>query len=43
MALRPLDILMGIAVPLIWGMGEVFSKAAIGHFPTNLLMALRYT
>ncbi len=43
MALRPLDILMGIAVPLIWGMGVVFAKAAIGHFPPILLMALRFT
>ncbi len=43
MALRPQDILMGLAVPLIWGMGVVFAKAAIGHFPPILLMALRFT
>ncbi len=43
MALRPQDILMGLAVPLIWGMGVVFAKAAIGHFPPVLLMALRFT
>ncbi len=43
MGLRPLDILMGIAVPLIWGMGVVFAKAAIEHFPPILLMALRFT
>ena len=43
MALRPLDILMGIAVPLLWGMGVVFAKAAIEHFPPILLMALRFT
>jgi O-acetylserine/cysteine efflux transporter len=34
---------MGLAVPLIWGMGVVFAKAAIGHFPPVLLMALRFT
>ena len=43
MALRPQDILMGLAVPLIWGLGVVFAKAAIGHFPPILLMALRFT
>jgi O-acetylserine/cysteine efflux transporter len=43
MPLRPLDVLMGLAVPLIWGLGVVFSKAAIEHFPPILLMALRFT
>ncbi len=43
MALRPQDILMALAVPLIWGMGVVFAKVAIGHFPPVLLMALRFT
>ncbi len=43
MPLRPLDVLMGLAVPLVWGMGVVFSKAAIEHFPPILLMALRFT
>ena len=40
--LRPHDIAMGVAVALIWGMGIVFAKAAIGHFPPILLMALRF-
>jgi O-acetylserine/cysteine efflux transporter len=43
MPLRPLDVLMGLAVPLIWGMGVVFAKAALEHFPPILLMALRFT
>jgi O-acetylserine/cysteine efflux transporter len=34
---------MAVAVPLIWGLGVVFAKAAIGHFPPVLLMALRFT
>lgn len=34
---------MGVAVPLIWGMGFVFAKAAIEHFPPILLMSLRFT
>ncbi len=41
-ALRPLDILMGVSVAVIWGMGFVFAKAAINHFPPILLMALRF-
>jgi O-acetylserine/cysteine efflux transporter len=40
--LRPLDVAMGIAVPLVWGLGVVFAKAAIEHFPPILLMALRF-
>ncbi|MCH8999337.1 MAG: EamA family transporter [Proteobacteria bacterium] len=43
MVLRPQDILMGLAVPLVWGLGVVFAKAAIEHFPPVLLMALRFT
>ncbi len=43
MAFRPRDLLMGLMVPLIWGMGVVFAKAAIGHFPPILLMALRFS
>jgi len=42
MKLSPLDILMGLAVPLIWGMGFVFAKAAIAHFPPIFLMSLRF-
>jgi O-acetylserine/cysteine efflux transporter len=33
---------MGITVPLVWGLGVVFAKAAIEHFPPILLMALRF-
>ena len=42
MALRAQDIGLGIAVALVWGMGVVFAKAAIEHFPPILLMALRF-
>ena len=42
MTLRPIDYLMGLAVALTWGMGIVFAKAAIEHFPPILLMALRF-
>lgn len=43
MTLGPRDILIGIAVPLIWGMGVVFAKAAIEHFPPILLTAIRFS
>ena len=43
MALRAQDIGLGIAVALVWGMGVVFAKAAIEHFPPILLMALRFS
>lgn len=43
MALRPLDFLIAIAVPVIWGLGFVFAKGAIAHFPPILLIALRFT
>ena len=33
---------MAISVPLIWGFGFVFAKAAIEHFPPILLMAFRF-
>ena len=39
--LTPIDYLMGAAVALTWGMGVVFAKAAIEHFPPILLMTLR--
>ena len=41
--LSPIENLMAIAVPMIWGMGIVFAKGAIEHFPPILLMALRFT
>lgn len=41
--LGPVDIGLGVAVALTWGMGLVFAKAAIAHFPPILLMALRFS
>ncbi len=40
--MRAIHIVMGVSVALIWGMGLVFAKAAIGHFPPILLMSLRF-
>ena len=37
------DILLAIAVPLLWGFGIVFAKAALEHFPPLLLMSFRFT
>ncbi len=36
------DVLFGVSVALVWGMGVVFAKAAIDHFPPILLMAFRF-
>lgn len=33
---------MGITVALVWGMGFVFAKAAMAHFPPILLTAIRF-
>lgn len=41
--MRPSEVAMALCVPLIWGMGLVFAKAAISHFPPILLMALRFS
>lgn len=40
--LAPTDIALGLIVAIVWGMGIVFAKAAIGHFPPILLMSLRF-
>lgn len=41
--MKPLDILIALAVPVVWGLGFVFAKGAIGHFPPILLIALRFS
>jgi O-acetylserine/cysteine efflux transporter len=41
--MKAVDIGLAIAVAVIWGMGFIFAKAAIEHFPPILLMALRFT
>ena len=42
MQLGKSDILMGIGVALVWGMGIVVAKSAITHFPPILLMSFRF-
>ena len=41
--MKPVDVLLALAVPLIWGMGFVIAKAALAHFSPILLMGLRFT
>lgn len=41
--LSPIEIIMAMMVPMVWGMGFVFAKGAILHFPPILLMAFRFT
>ena len=40
--MKPLDILIAIAVPVVWGIGLVFAKPVVAEFPPLLLMALRF-
>src|SRR5262245_52895135 len=42
-SMKPLDMALALFVVAIWGMGFVVAKAAIGHFPPILLLALRFT
>ncbi|MGB0845047.1 MAG: DMT family transporter [Alphaproteobacteria bacterium] len=43
MKLSKIEILMALAVPMIWGMGIVITKDAIADFPPILLMSMRFT
>lgn len=38
-----MDMALGLGVAFVWGLGLVFAKAAISHFPPILLMAFRFT
>ena len=40
--MSPSHVLMALIVPLAWGMGIVFAKAALDQFPPILLMAFRF-
>ena len=39
----PKQTIMALFVPLLWGLGFVFAKGAINHFPPILLMAFRFS
>ena len=39
----PKQIIMALFVPLLWGLGFVFAKGAINHFPPILLMAFCFS
>jgi len=41
--MTPANVALAVLVAVIWGLGLVFAKAAINHFPPILLMALRFT
>ena len=36
------DILLGVAVPVLWGVGFTLAKPAVGHFPPLLMMTIAY-
>ena len=39
---KPVDVLLALAVAVIFGAGVVFAKAAIDHFPPILLTSIRF-
>lgn len=39
----PKQTIMALFVPILWGLGFVFAKGAINHFPPILLMAFRFS
>ena len=39
---KPVDVLLALAVAVIFGAGVVFAKAALDHFPPILLMSIRF-
>lgn len=40
--MKPVDVLLALAVAVIFGAGVVFAKAALDHFPPILLMSIRF-
>lgn len=40
--MKPVDVLLAVSVPIIWGLGFTFSKAALAEFPPIFLMACRF-
>jgi len=41
--MKPVDVLLAIAVAVLWGMGFIVAKAGMSHFSPILLMALRFS
>ncbi len=41
--MKPIHILMAVSVAVMWGLGFIVAKSAMGHFSPILLMALRFT
>ncbi|UUX51248.1 EamA family transporter [Nisaea acidiphila] len=40
--MKPLDILIGVIVMVVWGMNFAFGKLAMAEFPPMMLIGLRY-
>jgi O-acetylserine/cysteine efflux transporter len=39
---KPLDIALALAAPILWGVGFTFAKPALAQFPPMLMMAMIY-
>jgi len=42
MAMKPVDILLALIVPVLWGFGFAIAKPTVEHFPPLMLMAMTY-
>jgi O-acetylserine/cysteine efflux transporter len=40
--MKPFDIALGLAVPVLWGVGFTVAKPTLAHFPPLLMLALVY-
>jgi len=40
--MKPLDIVLALIVPVLWGFGFAIAKPTIAHFPPLMLMAMTY-
>jgi O-acetylserine/cysteine efflux transporter len=42
MAMKPVDIVLALVVPVLWGFGFTIAKPTMAHFPPLMLMAMTY-
>ena len=40
--MKPVDIALGLAVPVLWGVGFTIAKPTVAHFPPLLMLAIVY-
>jgi len=43
MAMKPIDVVLALIVPVLWGFGFTIAKPTMAHFPPMMLMAMTYS